>query len=135
MGTIRKFQERLQESVLARPTTIAAENVRLWKSLARELAAIIGENGFQALYLRCVHKARADYPWLDDGIDTDFSKLKSCLEQQEPAQAAAGGIALLTIFTDTLYALIGESLTTTILLSAWGRSFLGTAAKETQHER
>lgn len=99
--------------------------VNLWQPLTSQLISIVGEGGFNALYARSLHLVSRQYPWLSSGTPADsgnpeFKALKSSLEKQDAADAFQASLAFLTLFTDALSSLIGESLTTRILTSAWG---------------
>lgn len=122
----------IERNVMRSPDALRAATIVLWERLAIELSGIIGHSGFDTLYARSVHLARAQYAWLQEGGDPRFDKLKTSLEAQELALAGAASVALLIIFTDTLIQLIGESLTTAILRSAWGQDTADTAAKGIQ---
>lgn len=132
MATYDERHQMIERNVMRRPETATADAVALWERLAVELIAIIGRSGFDTLYARSLHLVRARHAWLEQGDDPDFQRLKASLESQEPATAAAAGIALLTTFTDTLMQLIGEPLTTAILKSAWNQDTAHNAAKENQ---
>lgn len=119
----------IERNVMRSPGTIRADVIVLWERLAVELSGIIGQGGFDTLYARSVHVARARHPWLDEGADPGFDKLRPALEAQEPAAVGEASVALLITFTDTLIQLIGVPLTTAILRSAWGRDTADTAAK------
>lgn len=109
--------------------------ISLWERLASELISIIGEGGFQSLYARSVHLARAAFPWIvptHSGADADprFADLRMSLEGRDFTEAGEASIALLITFIDILALLIGEHLTTSILRSAWGDDALDIAGKE-----
>lgn len=132
MATNDERHQMIARNVTRRPDSATADTVVLWQRLAVELVAIIGHSGFDTLYARSIHLVRAQHPWLVEGADPRFDKLRASLDAQAPAPAGAASIALLTTFTDTLIQLIGESLTTTILRSAWGQDTADTAAKGIQ---
>jgi hypothetical protein len=132
MATNDERHQMIERSVMRSPDTLKADTIALWERLAIELGAIIGQNGFDALYARSVHLVRARHPWLEEGADARFDKLRASLAQREPASVGAASIDLLITFTDTLSQLIGVSLTTAILRSAWGQDTADTAAKEIQ---
>jgi len=127
--------QMIERNVLRRPETVTDDAITLWDRLAVELVAIIGCSGFDTLYARNIHLVRARHPWLADGSDPGFKRLKTGLEGQEAASAGAAAVDLLTTFIDTLIQLIGESLTTTILKSAWNQDIADTAAKEINNEQ
>ena len=122
---------------MQRPEAMLDVTVSLWQSLAFELVAIIGEGGFQSLYARSIHLSNATFPWLTSAhpvqeIDSRFAGLKQNLEAEELAQAGEASITLLITFVDILAVLIGERLTASILLKAWGDDASNIAAKELQ---
>lgn len=110
-----------------------------WKQMADQIISIIGEGGFNALYIRCAYLARTTSPWLADNLpspkaDGRFASLKASLERQTPEQARAANALLLITFSDILASLIGEELTTRILRSAWGKDALNRSGEEFIHE-
>ena len=125
----------IERNVMRSPDLPQAAIIALWQRLAVELSAIIGQSGFDTLYARSIHVVRTRHPWLEEGADAGFERLKAGLQGQEPAAAGAASIELLTTFTDTLVQLIGASLTTAILRSAWGQDTADTAAKELNNEQ
>ena len=132
MATNDERHQMIERNVMRRPEPAKADTIVLWERLAVELVAIIGHSGFDTLYARSIHVVRVEHPWLAEGSDPRFEKLRASLTGQEQAPAGAASIALLTTFTDTLIQLIGESLTTAILRSAWGQDTADTAAKGIQ---
>ena len=134
MATNEQRHSLIRRRVMHRPDAVAADSVLLWERLAVELSSIVGDSAFHTLFARSIHLARVDYPWLTDGADHGFKRLRSSLEQRAPAEAGAASIALFTILTDTLILLIGESLTITILYASWGQDTADTAAEEPNHE-
>ena len=132
MTTDEERHQMIERNVMRHPETATADTILLWERLAIELVGIIGHSGFDSLYTRSIHLVRVQHPWLAEGGDPRFDKLRASLEEQEPSPAGAASIALLTTFTDTLIQLIGASLTTTILRSAWSQDTADTAAKGIQ---
>jgi hypothetical protein len=135
MATNDERHQMIERNVMRGPDTPGPDVIALWERLAAELSGIIGQNGFDTLYARSVHVARTRHPWLEEGADTGFGRLKAALEGREPAVAGAASVDLLTTFTDTLVQLIGAPLTTAILRSAWGQDTADTAAKELKNEQ
>jgi len=111
---------------MTRPTgKVADAAINLWEPMATQIISIIGEGGFNSLYVRSVFQTRITFPWLATGAlppqaDQRFAGLKKSLEGQTPEPASAANSLLLITFTDILASLIGEELTTSILRSAWG---------------
>jgi hypothetical protein len=109
--------------------------VSLWTQMAAQLILIIGAGGFDSLYARSVHLSQSSYPWLAVGSDLlkddhCFSALKKSLSDQPPALATEANCLLLLTFTNILALMIGESLTTRILNSAWDIDPQDTTDKE-----
>jgi len=132
----QRFQ-MIKKTVIQRPGAIAEVSVNLWERLSTELISIIGEGGFQSLYLRSIHLTSATFPWLapnhpSQQSDSRFTDLKMSLEGRDSTEASEASIALLSTFIDILALLIGETLTTGILRSAWGDDALDIVAKELQ---
>lgn len=117
------------------PQQVLETTQHLWGQLAPELISIIGEDGFQLLYVRSVRMACAQYPWLEQAavipLGNDFfTPLLSCLRLTDLAQARLASVALFNIFLNLLASLIGEALTTHLLHSAWRRETSDTPAKD-----
>jgi hypothetical protein len=115
--------------------TLAAAAVRVYDTLAGQLALLIGDGGVRALTARSLHLVQRDFPWLAEAREPDategpFAQVAFCLERQEPAVAREGAAAVLTTLGGLLEALIGETLTMRVLRAAWPRAF----PDETQHE-
>jgi hypothetical protein len=122
---------------MKRPEARQDVTIHLWERLAFELVAIIGEGGFQSLYARSVHLSRVDYPWMELNHPSQqsasrFAGLQVSLEGRDITEASEAGTALLSTFIDILASLIGETLTNSILCSAWGDGASDLAAKELQ---
>lgn len=94
----------------------------LWQALAVALGKIIGEQGFESLFFRCVYQSEQAYPWLAGHADGSraMDHLAARLATVDPLEAEQASLNLLDLFTDTLIVLIGELVTNRILLAAWG---------------
>jgi hypothetical protein len=95
-----------------------------WEQMAFHLQPLIGEAGFQALYARTVHLTIPHFSGLtparqSESLDAAFRKLRADLEVLAPAEAVQASKMLLDTFTELLSTMIGESLTSRILRSAW----------------
>ena len=107
----------------------------IWEQMATQIISIVGEGGFNSLYLRSLDLTRSKFPWLDFDLHPAqagqrFAELRMCLEKQTPEQAREANLLLLTTFTDILGSLIGEQLTTRILRLAWGIDAAESPGKE-----
>ena len=125
---------------MQRPDAVVEVTIFLWERLAVELISIIGEEGFQSLYTRSARLNSVAFPWLlldhesqaysqasSQSSTSRFAGLQMSLENRkltDPAQTNEACKKLLMTFVDILALLIGESLTVSILRSAWmGESF------------
>lgn len=95
-----------------------------WEQMAFHLQPLIGETGFQALYARTVHLTVPRFTGLtparqSESLDAAFRKLRADLEALPPPEAVQASKMLLDTFTELLSTMIGESLTSRILRSAW----------------
>ena len=118
---------------LVRPlpgVSVADVSIDLWLRLAAELRLLIGDGGFLPLYRRSVQLSAASFPWLlpvSEALplasgDTRFANLKISIDQQDAREASQASAFLLNTFIDILARLIGETLTTGILRSAWANT-------------
>lgn len=128
----------LSRAMLARPGAEVAVTIVLWQRLADELIQIIGENGFDSLFLRSLHQVGRRYPALTVPLrvaaDTPrFADFESRLRQCSTGDAGAASVLLFVAFLDTLNLLIGEPLTTSLLRSAWGDDVFDQAGPESQN--
>ena len=92
-------------------------------STLREIEAVlrpvIGQGGFDALYLRGLYLAGLVHPWLapanQPAQGVDLGALRAVLAQQVGSEAAAAGAAVLQTLDDLLVSVIGRSLTDELL--------------------
>jgi len=128
MHTSDMLRHQKIENLMAQHTeNIADAAIKLWEPMAMQITSIVGEGGFNSLYVRSVFLTRLKFPWLAAGplppqADQSFAELRMSLEGQAPEQAGAANCLLLITFTDILASLIGEQLTINILRSAWGNN-------------
>ena len=109
------------------PDAVVDVTIVLWERLAFELISIIGNEGFQSLYIRSAHLNSPAFPWLllDHPTLTStsrFAGLHLCLASRklvDPVNTNEACKALLITFVDILALLIGDLLTASILRSAW----------------
>lgn len=129
----------IRTAILQRPDATAKVTAALWTPLATEIVCIIGKGGFDSLYSRCIHLVAVKFSWLaachsTQPADSRFADLQTTLEGQDAIEAGEASIALLITFLDILATLIGESLTSTILRSAWGDDALNRVTKDFDNE-
>ena len=119
-------RQLIEAALRQQPGAVVPTTIRLWQQLAPELISIIGEGGFSPLYSRSVRLAGVQHPWLPkigmtSAVDLEFRELQASLQAQDADQAGQGSMALFNIFLDLLGSLIGETLTTHLLHSAWSK--------------
>jgi hypothetical protein len=107
--------------------------------MAAQIIMIVGEGGFNSLYVRAIALTQTTFPWLTatstpSHTSNHVAELLQCLEGQPPEQARTANNLLLTTFTDILATLIGEDLTKQILRSAWGIEALDSPGSEERNE-
>lgn len=120
------------------PDAIVNTSIQLLELLANSLIGIIGEQGFETLLFRSVHRVNLEFPWMmfdprAQPADPEFNLLRRCFEGQDPVQAKAASTLLFNSFIDILALLIGEHLTMLILHAALGRVGAEKISKE-QHD-
>jgi len=111
----------------------------LWGQMASKIKSIIGESGFNSLYVRSVLLSVSKFSWLTtynpkSENTHQFTELKLCFEKQTSNQIVDVNIHLLITLTDILASLIGEPLTTNILCMAWGDVASDIVTKEFNNE-
>jgi hypothetical protein len=119
------------------PDAIVNTSVELLELLANALIGIIGEQGFETLLFRSVHRVNLDYPWMmfdprSRPADPEFNLLRRCFDGQDLAESTAASVLLFNTFIDILTLLIGEHLTMLILNAALGHAGAEKNSKE-QH--
>lgn len=123
-------QQMILEVLAPRPgggaesRAIAARALWSWEQMVVHVQPLIGEAGFLALYARTVHLAIPRISGLTPVQQTAtvgavFAQLKADIEAFTPVEATQASNMLLNTFTDLLSTMIGESLTSRILRSAW----------------
>lgn len=132
--TMRMTDEERQQMILkvlsprtegqAGSGAIAARTLWSWERVAFQLTPLIGEAGFRSLYARAVHLVIPNCPRLTPArqsqpLEALLQKLKQDLEILDSAEAVRTSNLLLATFTELLSTLIGESLTSRVLHSAW----------------
>ena len=107
---------------------LAAAALRVYETLAGQLALLIGDGGVRALTARSLHLVQRDFPWLAEAQETDpsegpFAQLGFSLSRQEPTVATEGAAAALATLGGLVETLIGETLTMRVLRAAWPSGF------------
>ena len=137
METNGLLRQQIIKSLMAQhPEKVVDAAINLWEQMTTQIISIVGEGGFNSLYVRSLFLTQSTFPWPPPPPQADhrFTQLKASLEGQTPALASEANYLLLITFTDILATLIGEELTTSILRSAWGNDASGRADKEFENE-
>ena len=129
-------RHRLIKSLMAKQTEkVADAAIVLWEQLATQIISIVGEDGFNAVYLRSMFLSRSTFPGLPaiplpPQKGHRFAELKISFEGQSPAQVREANSLLLITLTDILASLIGEQLINRILHLAWAAEIQNETGKE-----
>lgn len=95
-----------------------------WERLAAHLTPLIGDAGFCALYGRAVRLIAPEFKWFSavqstQSMEALFQSLRENFAAIDLLTAAQANRRLLDTYTGLLSTLIGEALTTRLLISAW----------------
>jgi hypothetical protein len=91
---------------------------QLYDKIHARLAPLLGAAGVEALLARSARLTQDAFPCLA-GAPLDATKLRSRLQQQEPAVAMEAAVALFATFLALITTFIGDRLTSQVLRSAW----------------
>lgn len=102
----------------------AVDQLRPWERLAAHITPLIGDAGFCALYGRVVRLTAPEYKWIiaipsNQSIDALFLSLRGNFASVDVPTATKANKTLLDTYTGLLSTLIGEALTTRLLIAAW----------------
>ena len=120
--------QRLRELEAGGETSTSAQSVataeRLHEKLARHVAPVVGEAGFEALFLRSVKITKSTFVCLQELRTTGPAQevvrhFFEDLEKQEPAVVTSITETLMATLVTTLCIFIGEGLTWQLLRNAW----------------
>jgi hypothetical protein len=110
--------------VIVGPGAIADRALWSWERIAFHLTPLIGEGGFQSLYLRALHLALLECPNItpmkrSSSTEDLFQKLREDLSLLDMVTTEFCSNLLMNKFIELVSSMIGESLTGQILRSAW----------------
>ena len=113
---------------------VAAVLLGICSDITAALEPILGREGVSALFERSLHRS-VDFPWLAEGIQalqsgTGLDGLEPTFARQDPAHAAAGGLAFFDAFYALLSSLVGLSLADQLLQSVGNGNHSGASAKD-----
>ena len=123
-GLDHSRRKLIAAALAERPEAVVEITLGLWNRFAPELIAVVGAGGFKSLYSRSIKISSGRFPWLSVELVTptylnEFSRLEARLGLRTSAEAHLASEDLLNVFFDLLASLIGESLTSQIMNSAW----------------
>lgn len=126
------------QALAREPDAIVNTSIELLELLANALVAIIGEQGFETLLFRSVHRVNLTHPWMmfdprSRPADPEFNLMRRCFEGQDVAEATAASGLLFSTFIDILTRLIGEHLTMLIVNAALGNAGADKVSKEQEN--
>lgn len=105
--------------------TFHADVVVVWHALLGKFSPLIGPASVSILFLRSMDANRAAFPWLPPShqgtVETPFSAFEATLEAQPRDQAIRATRAMLGTYIDSLFTLIGITLTSQFVCSAFRR--------------
>jgi len=105
---------------------------RVYDKLHAHMAPLVGDAGVKLLLVRSAKLAEGEFAGLAEvPIFEGSTKLRECLQAQDPAVATESAAALFGTFFALITAFIGERLTTQILRRAWP-TIEETAPRETE---
>ena len=127
------FTQRLDSQ--ANAEHVAAVLLGICSDILAALEPILGREGVSALFERSLHRTSVDFPWLAEGIQalqsgTGLDGLEPTFARQDPAHAAAGGLAFFDAFYALLSSLVGLSLADQLLQSVGNGNHSGASAKD-----
>jgi hypothetical protein len=108
------------EGAAASADDCATAALRLYDKLHAHLAPLVGAAGVQLLFVRSAKLAQGEFARLAGvAILEGSTKLRECLQAQDPAVATESAAALFGTFFALIATFIGEPLTTQVLRGAW----------------
>jgi hypothetical protein len=98
----------------------AAAAGRVYEKLHLQLVPLVGSAGVRVLLARSAKLTQGEFPCLRDRAAVESStKLRACLQGQDPVAIAATAAALFGAFLTLITTLIGERLTMEVLRRTW----------------
>ena len=140
MQTIGRLRHQTIAGLMSKQTDMTVDAlIALWDLVAVQIILIVGEAGFDSLYARSVSLSQSTLPWLPTDstiaqVGHRFANLKVSFQAQPRALAQEANALLLVTFTDILASLMGETLTATILHTAWDSQVQGNDGQEEINE-
>ena len=93
---------------------------RVYDKLHVHLAPLVGVGGVHMLFARSARLAQGEFArFAEVSMDEGSTKLRECLQAQDPAIATGSAAALFGNFFTLITTFIGERLVAQLLRSAW----------------
>jgi len=93
---------------------------RVYEKLHVQLAPLVGVAGVHMLFARSAKLAQGEFArFAEVSIDEGSTKLRECLQAQDPAIATESAAALFGNFFTLITTFIGERLVAQLVRSAW----------------
>jgi hypothetical protein len=116
------LMERVDDSSEA---TALRDVIVIWLALLGKFSPLIGPSSVHVLFVRSLEVNRTAFPWLpavpaNRADDLHFSAFEAILKTQPSDEVIRATQALLGTYIDSLFMLIGKSLTAKFVFSAVG---------------
>lgn len=134
------FRHKLIKSLITQSHEGKIDTIlSIWEPLTTQVISLVGETGFNSLYVRSIYLTQKNCPWCAFSSKLPQAselliELKMNFERLSSAQYNEANSLLLITFTDILASLIGEQLTLRILHSAWSKQISGLVGREHDDE-
>ena len=109
----------VHEGVAVSADTCATAAGRVFDKLTSHLAPLVGVAGVQSLFARSAKLVKGEVACLAEVFTLNSTKLRECLQAQDPALAMRSAAELFGTFFSLITMFIGERLTTEALRSTW----------------
>ncbi|MES2163430.1 MAG: hypothetical protein V4476_19925 [Pseudomonadota bacterium] len=106
------------------PVLVSRRSMQLWRAVHQQLAPIVGDNGFMALFCRCVDLCGERFTWLRNtparsSAMHSFDLLGAQLAGRSAVEGLAASRMLFSMFYELLLLLVGEPLAAGVIDAAW----------------
>lgn len=106
------------------PVLVSRRSMQLWRGIHQQLSPIVGDNGFMALFCRCVDICGVRFPWLRNTPERRspiyaFDALGAQLARRSAEEGLEASRGLFSMFYELLLLLVGESLADSVIDAAW----------------
>jgi hypothetical protein len=126
--TAAAINDAIGKLMVQREETRAEVMVHLWTCLSKVLISMLGLPAFVSVYESNLYRTQSTFPSLrkgDDGLyDLTFNDLKISIEEMSENNAENCSIETLRAFIVLLNSLVGEKITTNILIQCWGKDIV-----------